>query len=154
MYPFSFLFNSASLFKYSNFPVWAFVRRKTFWFVLLTLYLYYCLEWTPSVSSCRISGDLAPHSKSLTLFKMYCFHKDACAQPLSSLCSFSLLISSLSHFISFSHTLAFFLPRLHLYLSSCRTRRERASWTSFMPFRTCASVCRTHWMKWPPMGRG
>lgn len=82
MYPFGFQFNSASLFTYSNFPVWAFVRRKTFWFVLPTLYLYYCLEWEHSVSSCRISGDLASHSKSLTLFKMYCFHKDVCAQPL------------------------------------------------------------------------
>ncbi len=93
MYPFGFQFNSAFLFTYSNFPVWAFIRRKTFWFVLPTLYLYYCLEWKHSVSSCRISGDLAPHSKSLTLFKMYCFHKDACAQPLSSLSSFSLLPS-------------------------------------------------------------
>ncbi len=149
MYPFGFQFNSASLFTYSNFPVWAFVRRKTFWFVLPTLYLYYCLEWKHSVSSCRISGDLAHHSKSLTLFKMYCFLKDACAQPLSSLSSFSLFCS-----LHFFLPHPFFLLRLHLYLSSCRTRRERASWTSFMPFKTCASACRMHWMKWPPMARG
>lgn len=93
VYSFSFLFNSASLFKYSNFPVWAFVRRKTFWFVLPTSYLYYWLEWTHCVSSCRISGDLAPRSKSLMLFKMYCFHKDACTQPLSPLSHlFSVLL--------------------------------------------------------------
>lgn len=85
MYPFGFQFNSASLFTYSNFPVWAFVRRKTFWFVLPTLYLYYWLEWKHSVSSSRISGDLAPHSRSLTLFKMYCFRR-RCLCPASVLC--------------------------------------------------------------------
>lgn len=98
IYPFGFQFNSASLSAYSHIqilPVWGFVRRKTFWFVLPTLYLYYCLEWKHSVTLCRISGDLAPHSKSLTLFKMYCFHKDACAQPLSSLSPPSLLLSLL-----------------------------------------------------------
>lgn len=63
--------------------------RETFWFVLPTLYLYYCLEWKHSVSACRISGDLAPDSTSLTLFKIYCLHNDSCAQPLSSFSSFS-----------------------------------------------------------------
>lgn len=73
--------------------MWAFIRRETFWFVLPTLYLYYCLEWEHSVSAFRISDDLAPHSKSLTLFKIYCFHCDACAQPPSSLSHFSLPLS-------------------------------------------------------------
>lgn len=142
IYPFGFQFNSASLSAYSHIqilPVWGFVRRKTFWFVLPTLYLYYCLEWKHSVTLCRISGDLAPHSKSLTLFKMYCFHKDACAQPLSSL---SPPVSSVSLHVFLPHPLFLSVSRLHLYLSSCRTQKERASWTSFMPFRTCASVCR------------
>lgn len=89
MYPFGFQFNSVSLFTYLNFPVWASVRRETFWFVLLTLYLYYCLEWKQSVSARRISGNLAPHSKSLTLFKIYCLHNDARAQPVSSFSTFS-----------------------------------------------------------------
>lgn len=123
MYPFGFQFNSASLFTYSNFPVWAFVRRKTFWFVLPTLYLYYCLEWKHSVSSCRISGDLAPHSKSLTLFKMYCFHKDPCAQPLLSLSCFSLFPSL--HSLSISSSLTCFLSPSPTSLSVLMQDSER-----------------------------
>lgn len=117
IYPFGFQFNSASLSAYSHIqilPVWGFVRRKTFWFVLPTLYLYYCLEWKHSVTLCRISGDLAPHSKSLTLFKMYCFHKDACAQPLSSL---SPPVSSLFPSTSSSLILSFSLSLA--YISIC-----------------------------------
>lgn len=90
----------------------AFVKRKTFWFVLPTLYLYYCLEWKHSVTSCRISGDLAPHSKSLTLFKMYCSLKDACSQLLSSVSFFSspvffCILPSSSPSSSFSSSLAY-----------------------------------------------
>lgn len=126
MYPFGFQFNSASLLTYSNFPVWAFIRRETFWFVLPTLYLYYCLEWKHSFRACRISGDLAPHSKSLTLFKIHCFHKDACAQPLSSFSSLSLYppppMVSLCFFL---FTLTCFLSPLPTSLSVLLQDSER-----------------------------
>lgn len=154
MYPFGFQFNSDSLFTYSNFPVWAFVRRKTFWFVLPTLYLYYCLEWEHSVSSCRISGDLASTPNLWRYLKCIVFTKT----PVPSLSFLSFFpfpppLSPSPHCVSPSlpvSPLFSFSP----YLCSCRTLRERASWTSFMPFRTCASACRMHWMKWPPTARG
>ena len=41
---------------------------------------------------------------------MYCFHKDACAQPLSSLSLSLLFFSPFTLSISSSLTLAFFLP--------------------------------------------
>lgn len=77
-----------SLFLIFKFFLWVFVRRETFWFVLPTLYLCYSLEWKRSVTSGRISGDLAPYSKS-KLFKVHCSQRDAGSQPLSSLSSFS-----------------------------------------------------------------
>lgn len=78
-------------------------------------------------------------------------------KPVPSLCLLSPLSVSpctVSLHLFLPHPLSLFLPCLHLYLSYCRTQKERASWTSFMPFRTCASACRMRWMKWPPMARG
>lgn len=151
MYPFGFQFNSASIFTYSNFPVWAFMRRETFQFVLPTLYLYYCLDWKHIHAGCCVIWLPTPnlwHNLKSIVFTRKPVPSPCLLSPLSvSPCTVSL-------HLFLPHPLSLFLPCLHLYLSYCRTQKERASWTSFMPFRTCASACRMRWMKWPPMARG
>lgn len=126
-------------------PLWG---GETFQFVLPTLYLYYCLQWKQHpVSACRI---LVWFGFPLEIFDTFLKSIVFATKPVPSHC----LLSPRSISSSLLHPLSLFLPCLHLYLSYCRTRKERASWTSFMPFRMCASACRMRWMKWPPMARG
>lgn len=105
--------------------------------------LYIC------ITACNGSSNLSVHAGYCVIWlptpNLWHFLKSIVftTKPVPSLC---LLVPS--------HPLSLFLPCLHLYLSYCRTPKERASWTSFMPFRTCASACRMRWTKWPPMERG
>lgn len=148
MYPFGFQFNSASLFTYLNFPVWASVRRKKF---DLFCWLYISITaWNGSSLSLHAGYPVIwlRTQNFWCYLKSIVFITSPCPACLHFLPILSLSISSALH----PHVPA--LSRLHLYLSYHRTRKERASWTSFMPFRTCASACRMLWMKWPPMARG
>lgn len=148
MYPFGFQFNSASIFTYSNFPVQAFMRRGNI--SICSADFISLLLPAMEAALCQRMQDTCviwlPTPNLWHFLKSIVF----ATKPVPSHC----LLSPHSISSSLLHPLSLFLPCLHLYLSYCRTQKERASWTSFMPFRMCASACRMRWMKWPPMARG